>query len=624
MSIKKIIIYFSITMAMVISFVSVTFGAVPYKSLYYDEKMNSYSNESIFLNINGEEIENSKLPIQPIIIDDGRVLVPLREVFQNIGATVNYDETNQQVTIQNGEDSVIVKVNSNIGFVNGKMIEMDTSPKFVALDTVSAKKVMIPLRFVGEGLGVEVGYKPSIRTVFINTNKNSQETVNLESNASSVLFKVGITEDVFEIKGETHAPKLYAVTPIDDYTMYIDIQRPNTILNETNTVIEESVNGVGVDSYKIYNLDDEITRIKVTTKGEYIFNVIENGKLTKVYVKPKAVLLDNNTSEITSNTTDSKVMPIVVTQSNDSVTLKLNKSKNNIPKDFNIKDIIHTDEYMQDKYTLTFPMPLDETLSSYMYLPLQNTILNDISIAFTNYKTDFKFNGKNVLYADVTENNEDIIITLKMARAVYDKIIVLDAGHGGVAPGKVGVVNGKTYLEKDLAYDMTNKTAKLIEKDTRFKVYLTRPYDIDVDFYVRSGFSTHIKADMFISIHVNGATVTSANGIETYYFDIMSADKADLTNRGIKITEERKITTAESKAFADEIQKNLISATGLKDRKVQHGNFAVLRSNEVPAILIETGFLSNQKDALKLVDEKYRTQVAEVVAKTVIGYYNKY
>ncbi len=747
MKITKIIL----TTALTLMLSATVLAAAPYKSLYYDGANHPYTADKINLIINGEKLDDSNLPIQAISLDGSRTLVPLREVLEAAGATVNFDNSTNKVTVLDGNNTVVVTVGSTTGYINGSPIEMDAAPKYVSTSSTGVKKVMIPLRFVGEGLGYEVVYDAATRTVKVDkpatsttptievkltevnsssissvsgttskitkytlpteTNKSfvlefdspvanvkktvladgrlvvdiensilttkslnnnlsvgtlsnvrlaqfattptpisravltfsgdSSYTVTLsenrktltisfesagntpvapkeKNNATGVAFSKGTDTDLFSIYGETEAPELYSVTAPDDSTLYIDIVRPNTILsNATNNQISETVSGLATTSYKIYDLDETRTRIVVTLDKKCITNVIVNGNTTKVFIKPNANITPGGTPTVGTEGA------LTLTSTERTATLKISKTLTAIPAGYNIENITHTDNYMAYQYVLLSPFDLKKYIST-QNLVVNNEILKSIDIVNVDSKTKFVFNGSTVLHATVTEDANSIIFTINAARDVYDKIIVIDAGHGGTDPGTSGVLSGTTYYEKTVALDMAKQASSLISADTRFKVYQTRPLDVFTQLYDRPAFSTNVKADMFISIHANASTSTVPMGIDTFYFDVTQENATYLATKGVYPTDYRKSVTAKSKAFAEAMQTNIINSTNVIDRKYKHADFAVLRQNEIPAILIETGFMTNYVDMTNLANPEFRTKIAKAIADTVIANYNNY
>ncbi len=167
--------------------------------------------------------------------------------------------------------------------------------------------------------------------------------------------------------------------------------------------------------------------------------------------------------------------------------------------------------------------------------------------------------------------------------------IVIDAGHGAHDPGAASVLK-KT--EKEFNLSLTLKIKELLDKEPKLKGYYTRTDDTYLTLDERAKFANDLKADLFISIHANSIlNKPTVSGTETYY------------------------SRADSKAFADVIHKRLLAGTGLKDRGVKQANYAVIKKTTMPAILLESGFLSNLGDSQALYSEQVQKKIAaEIVA----------
>lgn len=172
--------------------------------------------------------------------------------------------------------------------------------------------------------------------------------------------------------------------------------------------------------------------------------------------------------------------------------------------------------------------------------------------------------------------------------------ICLDAGHGG---SDYGAVNGRNYYEKEAALMITHKLGKALAL-AGVEVIYTRKNDSTVELEERTAFANKNAADYFISIHLNAAANKQANGIETFTY----------SEGGIA----HKLATA--------VQKELINKTGAADRKVKTANFYVLRKTIMPAILVETGFISNDVEAKALFADGYQTIIANAIAKAVLNF----
>ena len=172
------------------------------------------------------------------------------------------------------------------------------------------------------------------------------------------------------------------------------------------------------------------------------------------------------------------------------------------------------------------------------------------------------------------------------------KTICIDSGHGGKDSG---AVNGSKY-EKTAALAIAKKVgAKLKEKG--YNVKYTRTKDVYFSLDERCRMSNNWDADAFVSIHLNAATNKSATGIETWRY----------TNVG-----------KQTKTLAENVQAELIKATGAKDRGVKtSSSFYVLKHTKASAVLVECGFISNDKECAKLFSKNYQNTVANAIAEGV-------
>ena len=214
------------------------------------------------------------------------------------------------------------------------------------------------------------------------------------------------------------------------------------------------------------------------------------------------------------------------------------------------------------------------------------------------------------------------------------KTIVIDPGHGGKDPGALG---RGTLREKNIVLSISEKLRKILTQKG-YTVLMTRDTNRYIPLKGRTAFATQHKADLFLSIHANGSKSLKARGIETYYLSVTSTDKAseELAARenadsgyGIQeleallkgIIQESK--SEDSKRLARHVQQALIQATGAVDRGVKHARFVVLIGTNVPAILIETGFVSNPTEGRKLKTSAYQHKIATAIAQGIENFLGK-
>ena len=216
-------------------------------------------------------------------------------------------------------------------------------------------------------------------------------------------------------------------------------------------------------------------------------------------------------------------------------------------------------------------------------------------------------------------------------------VIVLDPGHGGKDPG--ATANG--LKEKDITLKIAKRLKYYLEKDGRFKVYLTRNRDKFVPLYKRSLFAVQKNADMFISIHCNalpknktftGTYVYTLNlrGARSKMAKIVEKRENKVVMKYVRVSANNYVnrivadlavssTMTEGRKFSKYLRKYLKRIT--KFRKVDSANFAVLKTPGIPSVLIETLFITTPKDAKKLKSWHYRDKFSYYVYLAIVDYF---
>ena len=214
--------------------------------------------------------------------------------------------------------------------------------------------------------------------------------------------------------------------------------------------------------------------------------------------------------------------------------------------------------------------------------------------------------------------------------------ILIDPGHGGEdngAESKLELKKGKwkPVKEKDIALSLAKKIHSELKK-RKFNSYLTRSVDRTVTLAERAELAEKIKADIFISVHVNSSTKNAPRGFETYYLDnhkdsavkkVENVENKNLKGEELIINKiltdlviER--TVKSSKGLAVNIHSNIQRLVGkrykLKDRGVKPGLFYVLALTKRPAILLEVGFLSNSRELKRIMGTRFQKRYARAVA----------
>ncbi|HWL26161.1 MAG TPA: N-acetylmuramoyl-L-alanine amidase [Ureibacillus sp.] len=183
---------------------------------------------------------------------------------------------------------------------------------------------------------------------------------------------------------------------------------------------------------------------------------------------------------------------------------------------------------------------------------------------------------------------------------VAGRIIVLDPGHGGKDPG----ATSGSYQEKQVALAVANVVKQKLEKDGAI-VYMTRIGDSYPTLEDRVAFADKHYAEMFISIHNNSSTSSSAHGTETYY--------------SISANDNEK----EDNALATYVNSQIVKNAQMFNRGIKREDFYVIRHSVYPSILVELGFISNTEDRNKLVSSQYTQIFGDSIYKGIVEYYSK-
>ncbi|WP_369049470.1 N-acetylmuramoyl-L-alanine amidase [Tenacibaculum sp. UWU-22] len=221
-------------------------------------------------------------------------------------------------------------------------------------------------------------------------------------------------------------------------------------------------------------------------------------------------------------------------------------------------------------------------------------------------------------------------------------VVVLDAGHGGHDPGKVGY---KGYKEKDVALKITLLVGKLLTANENVKVVYTRKKDVFVDLWKRGDIANNAKADLFVSIHCN-AHYSQAHGVETWVLGLNANKKNfEVAKRensvillednykekyegfdphspesviGLTLMQEENLD--KSLSLASIIQQNLTTKLKRTNRGVKQAGFVVLFQTTMPSVLIETGFITNKSEGSYLHSAKGQKAFANSIANSIKEY----
>lgn len=195
------------------------------------------------------------------------------------------------------------------------------------------------------------------------------------------------------------------------------------------------------------------------------------------------------------------------------------------------------------------------------------------------------------------------------------RTVVLDPGHGGTQPGAIS--GGKK--EKDYTLLIAKEVKRQLEQKG-IKVVLTRTGDQTLGLSARPNIAVRAHADLFVSIHLNASSSSSANGVEVFTTTPAEDQSTNTDRSGSRQKTIGNTYDAQNALLAFSIQKELLTQTSMTDRGVRRDRLAVLHSTPMPAVLVEAGFLTNAKDQKKITTKTHRDKIAKAIANGILSY----
>ncbi|TXI18680.1 MAG: AMIN domain-containing protein [Nitrosomonas sp.] len=292
---------------------------------------------------------------------------------------------------------------------------------------------------------------------------------------------------------------------------------------------------------------------------------------------------------------------------------------------------VHTEANAEPQ---TYGDKLDELVAALMQGSNEQTIQNNLLDQLPPKPQAIE--PKQPISLQVAKNRKPV----KIPRMI---IIAIDPGHGGKDPGAIGYQG--TY-EKDVTLAIARKLKERIDKEPNMRAILTRNGDYYISLPQRRINARRANADLFVSIHADANPKTHAHGSSVFTLSEHGATSTTanwLANKensvdndlmgGIDITSKSKdikellldlslnATINDSVKLAEHVLKHLGDINHLHKRNVEQAGFAVLKSPDIPSILVETAFLSNPKEEEKLRTQHYQNKMADAVFLGIKNYF---
>lgn len=655
------------TLALGVLGATTVYGEQVKMDLFYNGKHHAYAAKEVKIEIDGKEMVPKDMPA---VIIDGRTMLPMRQIAQELGCEVNWNEAAKQIYVMRGSDIVVFTVDSKTGYENGKEFTMDVPA------TIVNDRTMLPVRALADALHLNIKWDDPNRTVSIQSGDTvvKDEPTTPESGQTMAGTLTGIqtpsakdSEQTFTIQADAPIER-YEKTFVDDQKIVLDFYGAKSSLpGEITKTNSDIVTGIRTATHE--NNGDSFTRVVFDLSGKKDYEVKQSAdkknitisfgkttvdKISAVHSQNKDIITIGGTGSFGASvamTADPQKIIVTIPNCQSNLNDKINTadlqyvldgkvdtSKGNVvemvfsvedlvqysyreenqnlileiypttlknmryDKNANVlyldkKDKIDTgsvkmeDHYLDGYFDVTLPGDYESDYGYGTY-DVKGTVVENIEVSTKGGSTTFRFKQNRISTYEVTDEGDSYAIRVKNPKEVYDKVLLLDAGHGGKDPG----TSGNGMQEKNLTLTIVRKIEQELQ-GSGIKVYMTRDSDVYPENSTRAQTANDI-ADLMVSIHINSGPET-ANGTESLYQVHANDSSSRLT----------------SKQLAEILQASMISGTGNTNRGVKlRTDLLILNRTTVPSAIVEVIFITNTGDALKISNPAYQDQVAQAIA----------
>lgn len=272
-----------------------------------------------------------------------------------------------------------------------------------------------------------------------------------------------------------------------------------------------------------------------------------------------------------------------------------------LPKNISEDEIIIDNNYLTQTISITIPGADADYLYDYPMVGRSNHIDN------LTYESHGEQGVLEIVLDEVFEleesfEDEYLYLDFLTPQEVYDKVVVIDAGHGGKSPGAVK----QGIYEKDIDLGIVLQLKKIFDEDedSKIGVYYTRTDDSNPTFDQRVMLANKSHADLFISIHNNSTR---------------SGRFSSISGTAVMYDEEKEEEAMGTKRLAEICLAEVTETLGSKDKGLVPGHdIYIIRTSEVPVALIEVGFMTNQQELANLKSEDYQAQAAQGIYQAIL------
>lgn len=655
------------TLALGLLGATTVYGEQVKMDLFYNGKHHAYAAKEVKIEIDGKAMVPKDMPA---VIIDGRTMLPMRQIAQELGCEVNWNEAAKQIYVMRGSDIIVFTVDSKTGYENGKEFTMDVPA------TIVNDRTMLPVRALADALHLNIKWDDPNRIVSIQSGDTvvKDEPKAPESGQTTAGTLTGIqtpsekdADQTFTIQADGPMGR-YEKTFVDDQKIVLDFYGAKSSLpSEITKTNSDIVTGIRTATHE--NNGDSFTRVVFDLSGKKDYEVTQSAdkknitisfgkttvdKISAVHSQNKDIITIGGTGSYGASvamTADPQKIIVTIPNCQSNLSDKINTDElqyvldgkvdtskgNTVELVLAVEDLVQYSyrEETQNLILEIYPTTLknmrydknanvlyldkkdkidtgsvkfedhyldgyfDVTLSGdyesdygYGTYDVKGTVVENIEVSTKGGNTTFRFKQNRISAYEVTAEGDSYAIRVKNPKEVYDKVLLLDAGHGGKDPG----TSGNGMQEKNLNLTIAQKIAQKLQ-GSGIMVYMTRDSDVYPENSTRAKTANDI-ADLMVSIHMNSGPET-ANGTETLY-------QVHANDNGARLT---------SKQLAEILQGKVVSATGNTNRGAKlWTDVLILNRTTVPAVIVEVIFITNTGDALKISNPAYQDQVAQAIA----------
>lgn len=538
----------------------------------------------------------------PTLNYNGAVIFPLQQVTESIGCS--YFENDQSISITKNNLNLVLDKNSKNTYLNSSKIIAEDIPVIVTDNANGKQQTYASLELIMNMLGFDCIYDVISKTYIITETSNTgiYSPYMFYGNSASlntIYFEWLSENNIFPEEKTLTKIKAYPEENYDVVELHgISSADINDFFDNGMIVFEinDIKNDLGTNFYSDYNTEHLnytlLTDVNDSTRLHFMAGPDDKWKIEDANSFVKVIFYNENQEYIPSQSKinyypdDKLIIPVEEYINTDDITDK----DNYLEKNFEISIKGNHVAFLEDNN---------------IFNPYYGVIKTEVKYDPLLDKTIVKIFTNSISAYSYTLESGYISVSVGRPKDFYSKIIVLDAGHGGIDPG--ASKNGTK--EKDLNFKILNTYTKDLFALSDVKVYFTRETDVKIDLYERAAFASKINADMFISLHMNSNNSSKINGTEVFY----SADNNNTSSTGFNSAELAKV-----------LANNISTAINTKNRGATKSEFVVAKYNTVPAVLIELGYMTNASELEKLKNTEYQRKTAETIYNTVLDLFNHY